>query len=190
MTFKMKEEAQTITVYNLRADTLEFIGAGDAYIPPHTGLPAYCTDIEPMKVPAGNVAIFNSSKLAWSLVDDHRGKTVFNTETGSEMYITELGSLPKNVTSIAPDGQYQKWNGTIWVKDEEAEKVAILAEATAKKSSLMQSANDHIAPLQDAVDLDMATDEENQQLTDWKKYRVLLSRVDLSKPEWPTAPAV
>ncbi len=31
----MSEQAQTIKIFNLRSDTNEFIGAGDAYIPPH-----------------------------------------------------------------------------------------------------------------------------------------------------------
>lgn len=48
MTFKMSDNAQTIKIYNLRSDTNEFIGAGDTYIPPHTGLPAICTDIAPL----------------------------------------------------------------------------------------------------------------------------------------------
>ncbi|EJJ5392865.1 phage tail protein, partial [Salmonella enterica] len=30
MTFKMSDKAQTIKIYNLRSDTNEFIGAGDA----------------------------------------------------------------------------------------------------------------------------------------------------------------
>ncbi|RXB07363.1 tail fiber assembly protein, partial [Escherichia coli] len=50
-----------------------------------------------------------------------------------------------------------------------------------------------IAPLQDAVDLDMATDDETKLLLVWKKYRVLLMRVDTSTApdiEWPTPPAV
>ncbi|HEB0051316.1 TPA: tail fiber assembly protein [Serratia marcescens] len=49
----------------------------------------------------------------------------------------------------------------------------------------------HIAPLQDAVDLDMATEEEKALLADWKKYRVMLNRLDMtSAPEidWPVAP--
>lgn len=190
MTFKMKEEAQTITVYNFRADTLEFIGAGDAYIPPHTGLPAYCTDIKPSKIPEGMAAIFNSSKSTWSLVEDHREKTVYDTATRGEIYITELGSVPENTTSMAPDGQYQKWNGKIWVKDEIAERIAKLTEATIQKNSLMQMANGHVSPLQDAVDLAIATDEEAKQLTSWKNYRVLLNRVDCSKPVWPEVPTI
>ncbi|MGZ2655563.1 hypothetical protein AAEQ88_00430, partial [Escherichia coli] len=38
---------QTIKIYNLLAGTNEFIGEGDAYIPPHTGLPANSTYIAP-----------------------------------------------------------------------------------------------------------------------------------------------
>ncbi|WP_206400429.1 tail fiber assembly protein, partial [Escherichia coli] len=45
-----------------------------------------------------------------------------------------------------------------------------------------------IATLQDAVDLDMATEEEKLSLTHWKKYRVLLNRVQPENApdiEWP-----
>ncbi|EOH2171293.1 tail fiber assembly protein, partial [Salmonella enterica subsp. enterica serovar Newport] len=51
MTFKMSDTPQTIKIFNLRSDTNEFIGAGDAYIPPHTGLPANCTDLAPPDIP-------------------------------------------------------------------------------------------------------------------------------------------
>ncbi|ESE85169.1 tail fiber assembly like-protein [Salmonella enterica subsp. houtenae serovar 50:g,z51:- str. 01-0133] len=34
MVFNTSEQARTIKIYNLRSDTNEFIGAGDAYIPP------------------------------------------------------------------------------------------------------------------------------------------------------------
>lgn len=60
--------------------------------------------------------------------------------------------------------------------------------AESQKNMLMQAASDTIAPLQDAVDLDMATDEEKAQLLAWKKYRVLLNRVDTRKApdiDWP-----
>ncbi|EMD6813377.1 tail fiber assembly protein [Citrobacter koseri] len=185
MTFKMSKEAQTIKIYNLRADTSEFIGGGDAYIPAHTGLPAYCTDIEPPEAPAGHVAVFDDNEQKWDVVEDHRGKTVYDIQTGQAISIESLGSLPDNVVSVAPDGSYEKWDGKKWVKDEEAENAAKIREAEATKNSLMQTANEKITLLQDAVDLDMATDEEKELLLKWKKYRVLLSRVDTSKPEWP-----
>lgn len=46
--------------------------------------------------------------------------------------------------------------------------------------------------LQDAVDLDMATDAEVASLTLWKKYCILLTRVDVateSMDSWPQQPS-
>lgn len=59
------------------------------------------------------------------------------------------------------------------------------------KSALRATADSAIAPLQDATDLGIATAAETTALADWKKYRVLLMRVDTSTaPElsWPTQP--
>ena len=66
------------------------------------------------------------------------------------------------------------------------------ADAEIQKQALMAEASDIIAPLQDAVDLDMATPDEESALKEWKKYRVLLNRVDTSPGVgvvWPTRPA-
>lgn len=70
------------------------------------------------------------------------------------------------------------------------EELVSLAEQ--KKSRLFSEANIVIAPLQDAKDLGMATDNELGLLLAWKEYRVLLNRIDTSTVpviEWPTAPA-
>ncbi|MEY0594852.1 tail fiber assembly protein [Providencia manganoxydans] len=70
-------------------------------------------------------------------------------------------------------------------------KEQLIAEAEQKKQSLLAEANNVIAPLQDAVDLGMATDEEKASLQEWKKYRVLLNRVDTPTApniEWPEKP--
>ncbi|MBQ0269581.1 tail fiber assembly protein [Providencia huaxiensis] len=70
-------------------------------------------------------------------------------------------------------------------------KEQLIAEAEQQKQSLLAEANNAIAPLQDAVDLDMATDEEIEKLKAWKKYRVLLNRVDTSTApdiDWPIKP--
>lgn len=96
--------------------------------------------------------------------------------------------MPENVTLVPPDGEYQKWDGKAWVKDEAAETAAQLREAEETKKRLLQTASEKIAPLQDAVDLGIATDEEKSQLAEWKKYRVLVNRVDTSNPDWPDVP--
>ncbi|PHM27837.1 tail fiber assembly protein [Xenorhabdus budapestensis] len=63
--------------------------------------------------------------------------------------------------------------------------------AEAKKRTLLAEAREKIDIWQDAVELDMATAEEKTALLAWKKYRVLLYRVDCSTaPDiaWPEPP--
>ncbi|EAT6873455.1 DUF4376 domain-containing protein [Salmonella enterica] len=117
MAFQMSDKAQTIKIYNLRSDTNEFIGAGDAYIPPHTGLPANCTDIAPPDIPASHAAVFDSEKQTWSLFEDHRGETVYDTTTGNPIYISEPGPLPENTTTQAPASPIDKFENGQWVAD-------------------------------------------------------------------------
>ncbi|HFQ7062200.1 TPA: tail fiber assembly protein, partial [Citrobacter freundii] len=106
--------------------------------------------------------------------------------------IEKLGALPDNVVSVAPDGEYVKWDGAKWIHDAEAEKTFRQGQAAQEKANLLIIATSTIAPLQDAVDMDMATEDEAARLLAWKKYRVMLNRV---KPEdapditWPELPA-
>ncbi|GAB1440122.1 hypothetical protein MASR2M36_29040 [Providencia sp.] len=70
-------------------------------------------------------------------------------------------------------------------------KEQLIAEAEYQKQALLNEATAEIAPLQDAVDLGIATDEERAQLRAWKKYRVILNRVDTSLApdiDWPQKP--
>ncbi|EEG3121005.1 tail fiber assembly protein [Salmonella enterica subsp. enterica] len=57
------------------------------------------------------------------------------------------------------------------------------------QKSFLQIASEKIVPLQDAVDLGEATDDETARLLAWKKYRVQVNRVDTSNPVWPEQPA-
>ncbi|ESG53123.1 phage tail assembly-like protein, partial [Salmonella enterica subsp. enterica serovar Miami str. 1923] len=146
-------------------------------------------DIAPPDIPSSHIAVFDAETQAWSLQEDHRGETVYDTTTGNQIYISDPGPLPENVTSVSPDGEYQKWDGKAWVKDEAAEKAAQLRQAEETKSRLLQMASEKIAPLQDAVDLDEATDKEKASLLAWKKYRVQVNRVDTASPTWPEIPS-
>ncbi|HAH8787750.1 TPA: tail fiber assembly protein [Escherichia coli] len=68
-----------------------------------------------------------------------------------------------------------------------AEQLAALAEE--KRLQLRSVADSEIAWRQDAVDAEIATDAEKTALAAWKKYRVMLMRVDVAKPEWPVIPS-
>lgn len=111
MTFKMTDLDLIITIYNLSADTNEFIGKGDGFIPAYTSLPAYCTDIAPPDSPDGFVAVFDDQTGKWALVEDHRGKIVYSIQTGEATTINQLGALSDDVVSIAPEGHFVKWDG-------------------------------------------------------------------------------
>ncbi|ELE0723609.1 tail fiber assembly protein, partial [Escherichia coli] len=63
--------------------------------------------------------------------------------------------------------------------------------AKEKKARLREQADGEISWLQDAVSENMATAEEISALSEWRKYRVLLMRVDINQaPDilWPTKP--
>jgi len=68
----------------------------------------------------------------------------------------------------------------------------LISQAEDKRSRLRAEADTAIQPLQDASDLGIATDDEASQLVAWKKYRVMLMRLDTKDAEniiWPEQPA-
>ena len=122
-------------------------------------------------------------------------------------YIDGLNShIPDNAIEINSD-EYQRLfdghaNGKIIATGNDSRPILrdapeltneqLVALAVRQRASLLATANAVIVPLQDAVDLGMATDAEGALLTEWRKYRVLLSRIDTSAApdiEWPTPPA-
>lgn len=67
----------------------------------------------------------------------------------------------------------------------------LVASANAKKGQLKAVADSEIGWRQDAVDGGYAQENEVTELAAWKKYRVLLMRINTLKApniEWPVAP--
>ncbi|MCW7549875.1 tail fiber assembly protein, partial [Photorhabdus sp. APURE] len=90
-----------------------------------------------------------------------------------------------------PPTDFDKWDGKDWVVDKDLLKSHQINEAKQKQAALLQQANETLSLLQDSVDLEVATDSEKAALLEWKKYRVLLTRVDVSQApdvEWPPVP--
>lgn len=81
----------------------------------------------------------------------------------------------------------------VWTDAPTPSNAQLVAEASAERSYRMQVATTEIAPLQDAVDLDDATDAEKSLLMEWKQYRVALNRIEQQAGypadiDWPVAP--
>ncbi|HIF5903148.1 TPA: tail fiber assembly protein, partial [Raoultella ornithinolytica] len=126
------------------------------------------------------VAVRSEDNLSWSVTDDYRGITVYDIKTLASHVITEPGPIPDTVTTSAPSTPYDKWDGSAWVTDADAQHTADVAVADLQKKELIAQASADISILQDAVSLNMATDEEKARLTSLQSYRVLLNRVDTS----------
>ncbi|MCX8601446.1 MULTISPECIES: tail fiber assembly protein [unclassified Gilliamella] len=115
----------------------------------------------------------------WVLVEDNREKTAYNIETKEAVNIDYLGQIKEGFTLLEPF-EFCKWNGEEWVHDEEAENEQMIKNNQALRNTLLNEANDKIAILQDIIDLDMQENDEEAQLKKWKKYRILLTRLDTS----------
>ncbi|MBO4119826.1 tail fiber assembly protein [Cupriavidus gilardii] len=59
-----------------------------------------------------------------------------------------------------------------------------------QKAAKVETATSRIVPLQDAVDLGIASAAETAALTEWKRYRVELNGLDVTTEpvEWPEEP--
>ncbi|WP_263063050.1 tail fiber assembly protein [Dickeya dadantii] len=114
--------------------------------------------------------------------------SALNTTAGNFVVVYIDGDTLK-ISAVRPD-VYHTWSSEshTWILTDAAQqqqKEDQAAAAALQKNQLLDDVTKKIAPLQDAVDLDMATDAETTQLAKLKKYRVLLNRVDTS-----TAPAI
>ncbi|WP_338803565.1 tail fiber assembly protein [Xenorhabdus griffiniae] len=99
----------------------------------------------------------------------------------------EFSSQPPEGMRLGSD----KLNMPEWVKIPPPTPEQLQQQAEYEKRYRMSQATNAIAPLQYAVDLQMATDAEQATLIEWKRYCVLLNRVDCSTApniDWPKAP--
>ena len=150
-------------------------------IDPVTGQPAELSDPPqsapdaPPAGPEGKLARRLLDNSGWELIDDVRG-TWYDAD-GQAVQIDDLDADVSQLTREAPpDATYKLVNGK-WEQCPDKAAAAKKAEMDMAVAAGMAAANQHIAVLQDAVDLAMATPEEEAALKSWKRYRVLLSRL-------------
>lgn len=167
-----------------------YIGEVSVYVSIDTGLPAHAYLDAPPDHGDGEWPSRTDRDKPWSILPDLRGQMAYHIDTKEAREITELGPLRERETLLKPSSPYDAWDGLQWVADHEAEAAAALAAATATRSSLLAEANQHIAVLSDAVDLGMATADEQAAYNAWRRYRVELTRLDLTVTPiaWPEKP--
>ena len=167
----------------------EFSQATYQYLPVGVGLPANAYLEAPKNVQDNQAIIHNGQQ--WTYPTDLRGTKIYSIETGAETTMQEVGEIPEGYTTLQPSSEFDIWDGEKWVLDTEKQHQNDIDEATSQKKQLLSKATEQISYLQDAVDLQIATEQETQLLAEWKKYRALLNRIDVQQApniDWPKQP--
>jgi hypothetical protein len=190
---KIATTAGDITVFNYDGVTLEYLSSTIEYLAVGVGIPANsCTD-EPEGSKAG-FAICRATDLSgWEFVTDHRGETVYDTDTGIEVIVTELGDYPEGTTALAPSTPYDTWNGSEWVTDTEAQHTADVEAAEQQKAALLAEAQATISLWQTELQLGLISDDDKASLIAWMNYIKAVQAVDVSAApdiNWPEKPEV
>ena len=184
-------KAGEITVYNFDLITREYLAESVEFLAVGVGIPANsCTDA-PVEGKDGFAVCRKASLDGWEYVADHRGDTVYDTQTGQTVEITSPREYADNVTTIAPSTPYDRWNGSAWVTDEDAQKSGQVMEAQQKKAVLLAEAQSTISLWQTELQLGIISDDDKASLITWMKYIQALNAVDTSTApdtEWPVKP--
>ncbi|WP_332838419.1 tail fiber assembly protein [Pectobacterium parmentieri] len=124
--------------------------------------------------------------------NEYRGQTVYNTGNRPPQKVTYIGKLQGNQTLLVPTSKLDKWEDGKWVTDLEGQRQALIANKKVELNTKLSQASERIQVLSDAVELNLVTEEEKNELKAWKTYRLQLSRVDISSQEnmWPDMPLV
>ena len=129
-------------------------------------------------------------------------RNAFYSEINHEQYVN-ADTWPDDAVAVnesvymefaladAPEGQMRVAGADglpAWGDIPSPSKEEMIAQAGAEKSRLRAIADSEIAWRQDAVDAEIATEVETESLAKWRQYRVLLMRVNTTKPDWPPLP--
>lgn len=179
-----------IMVYSFDAASGLYTGSGEEFLPQGVGIPAHSTVIAPPDADAGNVCIFQAGH--WQQVVDHRGETVYCTETGATVRIMLPGDYPEGTTTRQPLSEFDKWDGSAWVTDTDAQHAAHVSTATRQKSTLLTHAQATISLWQTELQLGTLSEADKASLMQWMQYIKALNAVDVSMApdiDWPDTPA-
>ena len=182
-----------ITVYNYVAETGEHLSSSIEYLPVGVGLPAHsCIDAPP--VSKEGYAICRTGDLSgWEYISDHRGETVYNTQTRQPVNLTVLGEYPENTTPLAPATEYDVWDGASWVLDVAAKHTGDVEAAERSRQALLTKADEITADWRVELMLGDISDDNKTKLSAWMAYKAAVKAVDVSTApdvSWPSEPEV
>ncbi|MGR7280863.1 tail fiber assembly protein [Klebsiella aerogenes] len=180
-----------LTVYNVEPQQREFQAVTMEYLAAGVGLPAFSYADKPALPDDGFALVRSADEKQWETIADYRGLTAYSTETGQPEIIAFLGELPDKLTLLAPVTPYDKWDGTAWVTDTEAQHADAVAAAEQQKQVLLSEAQQQITGWQTELQLNIISDDDKASLISWMNYIKAVQAVDTTKApdiNWPEKP--
>lgn len=185
--------AGEITVFNYDGETREYLSSCVEYLAVGVGIPANsCVDV-PGEGKTGFAICRTEDLSSWEYITDHRGETVYSTETMQQVEVTALGEYPEGATPNAPASLYDKWDGEKWVTDSAAKHQGDIADAEQHRQALLVNADDLTSDWRVELMLGDISEENKKKLSSWISYKAAVKAVDVSTApdvSWPVKPAV
>lgn len=117
--------------------------------------------------------------IGWAVKNDLSGTRSFDSEHNTlldDEYFVDINDGPEpEIVPPTPSNEQ------------------LSAQAKEQRDKLLAIAGNRMGPLQDAVDIDRATDDELARLLLWKGYRIDLNRIEQQEGfpidiDWPLSP--
>jgi hypothetical protein len=185
--------AGDITVFNYNGESREFQSSSVEYLAVGVGIPANSCIDAPGKGKAGFAICRTADLSSWEYITDHRGQTVFSTETMQQVEVTELGGYPTGTTPNVPTSPYDKWDGDKWVTDSAAKHQGDIADAEQHRQALLVNADDLTSDWRVELMLGDISEENKKKLSSWMSYKAAVKAVEVSTApdvSWPVKPEV
>lgn len=185
--------AGEITVFNYDGETREYLSSSVEYLAVGVGIPANsCVEVQGES--KTGFAICRTEDLSsWEYITDHRGETVYSTETMQQVEVTALGEYPEGATPNAPASPYDKWDGEKWVTDSAAKYEGDIADAEQYRQTLLAQVDKLTSDWRVELMLGDIIEENKKKLSSWMAYKAAIKAVDVSTApdvSWPVKPAV
>ena len=185
--------AGEITVYNYDGETREYLSSSIEYLAAGVGIPANSCIDAPGESKIGFAICRTADRSSWEYITDHRGQTVYNTETMQQVEVTVLGDYPKHTTPRAPASPYDKWDGDKWVTDADAKLQGDIADAEQHRQMLIAQVDEITSDWRVELMLGDISEENKKKLSSWMAYKNAVKAVDISTApdiNWPVQPEV
>ena len=183
--------AGEITVFNYDGETREYMSSSVEYLAVGVGIPANsCVDAQG-ESKTGYAICRTADLSSWEYVADHRGETVYSTETMQPVEVTVLGDYPEGTTPTAPTSPYDKWDGEKWVTDSAAKYQGDIADAEQHRQMLLAHVDELSSDWRVELMLGDITEENKKKLSSWMAYKTAVKAVDVSTApdiNWPVQP--